>query len=117
MVVFRQPMRAFGLLGSNFVYWNILGITLWLVLQSVGSDLSYGSALFAATATSLLIGIVPIPGGVGVAEATMTALLVTFGIDESTAFAATAVYRVITFYLPALEGFFGARWLERNEYI
>ena len=47
----------------------------------------------------------------------MTALLVTFGIDESTAFAVTAVYRVITFYLTALEGSFGARWLERNEYI
>ena len=117
MVVFKQPTRAFGLLGSNFVYWNILGITLWLVLQSVGSDLSYGSALFAAAGTSLLAGFVPIPGGVGVAEATMTALLVTFGVDESTAFAVTAVYRVITFYLPALEGFFGARWLERNEYI
>ena len=117
MVVFKQPTRAFGLLGSNFVYWNVLGITLWLVLQSVGSDLSYGSALFAAAGTSLLAGFVPIPGGVGVAEATMTALLVTFGVDESTAFAVTAVYRVITFYLPALEGFFGARWLERNEYI
>ena len=117
MVVFKQPIRAFGLLGSNFVYWNVLGITLWLVLQSIGSDLSYGSALFAAAGTSLLAGFVPIPGGVGVAEATMTAILVTFGVDESTAIAVTAVYRVITFYLPALEGFFGARWLERNEYI
>lgn len=117
MVVFKQPVRAIGLLGSNFVYWNILGITLWLVLQSVSSDLNYGSALFAAAGTSLLAGFVPVPGGVGVAEATMTALLVTFGVDESTAFAVTAVYRIITFYLPALEGFFGTRWLERNEYI
>ncbi|HSO50480.1 MAG TPA: lysylphosphatidylglycerol synthase transmembrane domain-containing protein, partial [Acidimicrobiia bacterium] len=117
MVVFKQPIRALGLLGSNFVYWNVLGITLWLVLQSVGSDLSYGSALFAAAGTSLLAGFVPIPGGVGVAEATMTAILVTFGVDESTAIAVTAVYRIVTFYLPALEGFFGARWLERNEYI
>jgi uncharacterized protein (TIRG00374 family) len=117
MVVLKEPPRAFGLLGSNFVYWNVLGITLWLVLQSVGSDLSYGSAVFAAAGTSLLAGFVPIPGGVGVAEATMTAILVTFGVDESTAIAVTAVYRVITFYLPALEGFFGARWLERNEYI
>jgi len=117
MVVLRQPTRAMGLLGSNFVYWNVLGITLWLILQAVGADLSYGAALFAAAGTSLLAGFLPVPGGVGVAEATMTALLATFGVDESTAFAVTVTYRVITFYLPALEGFFGTRWLERNEYI
>jgi uncharacterized protein (TIRG00374 family) len=116
-VVLRQPSRAFGLLGSNFVYWNVLGITLWLILQAVGTDLDYGLALFVAAGTSLLAGFMPIPGGVGVAEATMTALLATFGVDHSTAFAATAVYRVITFYLPALEGFFGTRWLERHGYV
>ena len=117
VVVLRQPSRAFGLLGSNFVYWNLLGITLWLILQAVGADLDYGSALFVAAGTSLLAGFMPIPGGVGVAEATMTALLATFGVDQSTAFAATAAYRVITFYLPALEGFFGTRWLERRGYV
>jgi glycosyltransferase 2 family protein len=117
MVVLRQPTRAIGLLGSNFVYWNVLGITLWLTLQAVGTDLSYGSALFVAAGTSLLAGFMPVPGGVGVAEATMTALLATFGVDESTAFAVTVTYRVITFYLPALEGFFGTRWLDQNEYI
>jgi uncharacterized protein (TIRG00374 family) len=117
MIVLRQPTRAIGLLVSNFVYWNILGITLWLLLQAVAVDLSYGSALFAAAGTSLFAGFMPIPGGVGVAEATMTALLATQGVDESAAFAVTVTYRVITFYLPALEGFFGTRWLERNEYI
>jgi glycosyltransferase 2 family protein len=116
-VVLQQPSRAFGLLGSNFVYWNVLGITLWLTLQAVGSDLSYGAALFAAAGTSLLAGFMPVPGGVGVAEATMTALLVTFGVDQSTAFAVTVTYRLITFYLPALEGFFGARWLGKHGYV
>ncbi len=116
-VVLQQPSRAFGLLGSNFVYWNVLGITLWLTLQAVGSDLSYGSALFAAAGTSLLAGFMPIPGGVGVAEATMTALLVAFGVDQSTAFAVTVAYRLITFYLPALEGSFGARWLGKHGYV
>ncbi len=47
----------------------------------------------------------------------MVGLPVTVGVDQSVAFAITALYRVITFYLPAVEGFFGSRWLERNEYI
>lgn len=114
MVVLKQPIQAFGLLGSNFVYWNVLGITLWLVLQSVGSDLSYGSALFAAAGTSLLAGFVPIPGGVGVAEATMTALLVTFGVDESTAFACLPGHHLLS---ACPGGVLRARWLERNDYI
>jgi uncharacterized protein (TIRG00374 family) len=117
LVVLKNPTRAVGLLGSNFIYWNVLGLTLWLLLSAVGAELSYGSALFVAAGTSLFAGFMPIPGGVGVAEATMTALLVTFGVDESAAFTATAVYRLITFYLPALEGFFGSRWLERHDYI
>jgi glycosyltransferase 2 family protein len=116
-VVLRQPSRAIGLLASNFVYWNVLGITLWLTLQAVGASLGYGSALFIAAGTSLFAGFMPVPGGIGVAEATMGALLIAFGIDDSVALAVTASYRVITFYLPALEGFFGTRWLERNQYI
>ncbi len=116
-VVLQSPSRAIGLLGSNFVYWNVLGVTLWLLLEAVGVDLSYGTALFVAAGTSLLAGFMPVPGGVGVAEATMVALLSSFGVDQSTAFAVTATYRVITFYLPALEGFFGTRWLEANDYI
>jgi uncharacterized protein (TIRG00374 family) len=117
MNVLRQPVRAVGLLGSNFVYWNILGMTLWLMLRAIGVDLDYGIALVVAVATDLLGGFVPIPGGVGVAEAVMTGFLVTLGVDEPSAFAATVAYRVVTFYLPALEGFFGMRWLERNEYL
>jgi uncharacterized protein (TIRG00374 family) len=116
-MVLKEPTRAVGLLISNFVWWNVLGLTLWLLLEAIGTDISYGSALFAATATSLLAGFMPIPGGVGVAEATMTAILVAFGVEQSSAFAATAVYRAITFYLPALEGFFATRWLDRHDYI
>jgi uncharacterized membrane protein YbhN (UPF0104 family)/tRNA A-37 threonylcarbamoyl transferase component Bud32 len=117
VTVLRQPSRAFGLLGSNFVYWLILGSTLWLVLQAIGVELSFGSALVVAVATDLLGGFVPIPGGVGVAEAVMTGFLTTLGVDQSSAFAATVAYRAITFYLPAFEGFFAMKWLERNEYI
>jgi uncharacterized protein (TIRG00374 family) len=117
LVVLRDPSRAVGLLGSNFVFWNILGLTLWLLLEAVGEGIPYGSALFVAAGTSLLAGFMPIPGGVGVAEATMTALLVTFGVEQSSAFAVTAIYRAGTFYLPAVEGFFATRWLERHDYV
>ncbi len=117
VTVLRQPSRAFGLLGSNLVYWLILGTTLWLVLEAIDVNVSFGSALVVAVATDLLGGFVPIPGGVGVAEAVMTGFLTALGVDQSSAFGATITYRFITFYLPAFEGFFAMHWLERNEYI
>ena len=115
--VLKEPSRAIGLLTSNFIFWNVLGLTLWFLALAVGADVSYGVALFIAAGTNLFAGFMPIPGGIGVAEATMTALLVALGVDQSIAFAMTMVYRLFTFYLPAFEGFFTTRWLERNGYI
>ena len=105
------------MLGSNLVARLILALTLWLVLQGINTPLSFGTCLIAVVATNLLAGLVPIPGGIGVAETFMTGILVLAGLDEATAFAATITYRVITFYLPAVEGFFAMRWLESNGYL
>jgi uncharacterized protein (TIRG00374 family) len=115
--VLEQPSRALGLLAANLGNNLVLGGTLWLVLHALNDSLSFGSALVAVVATFLLQGLVPIPGGVGVAEAVMTSFLVALGVEETVAFAATVTYRVITFYLPAFEGLFAMRWLERNDYL
>ena len=47
----------------------------------------------------------------------MTGILVLFGVDENAAFAAAISWRVTTFYLPAVEGFFAMRWLEKHQYL
>ena len=115
--VLRQPSRALGLLGSNVAVNLIMAGTLYLTLWATHAQIGFGLALVAVVATSLLQGLVPIPGGIGVTEAVMTGFLVALGVDESVAFAATVTYRFITFYLPAFEGFFAMRWLERNKYL
>jgi uncharacterized protein (TIRG00374 family) len=117
VAVLREPSRALGLLGSNVAVNLVMAGTLYLTLWAVNAQIDFGLALVAVVATSLLQGLVPIPGGIGVTEAVMTGFLVALGVDESLAFAATITYRAITFYLPALEGFFAMRWLERNKYL
>jgi glycosyltransferase 2 family protein len=115
--VLREPSRAFGLLASNLVYWLMLGTTLWITLQAIGVDLPFGAALVVAVGTDLLGGFVPVPGGIGVTEAVMITFLVALGVDDSAALAATVAYRVVTFYLPVLQGVAAMRWLERNQYV
>lgn len=115
--VVRDPRRATILLTSNFLARLALAVALWLILRSTGVEMSLALVLVVTVATNLLAGLVPIPGGIGVAEAVLMSWLVLVGVPEAPAFAATVVYRVCSFYLPAVEGFFAMRWLERRDYL
>ncbi|MCL1692801.1 MAG: flippase-like domain-containing protein [Actinomycetia bacterium] len=113
----KDPRRTFGLLGSNLASRTILAITLWFILQAIGTPLPLVVALVVTVATNLLAGLVPIPGGIGVAEAVLTSFLMVAGLGADEAFAAAIVFRIATFYIPAGEGFFAMRWLEKNGYL
>ena len=116
--VLKDPRRALRLVWNNLLSRVALGFALLMILRALGvADIGVGTALVVTVATNLLAGIVPVPGGVGVAEAVMMSLLVAVGMPEPEAFAATVMYRLWSFYLPALEGFFAVRWLERRDYL
>ncbi len=112
-----DPKRTFGLLGSNLASRTILAITMWFILQAIGTPLPLVTALIATVATNLLAGLVPIPGGIGIAEAVLTSILVFAGLGTDEAFAAAVVFRIATFYIPAAEGFFAMKWLEANDHL
>jgi uncharacterized protein (TIRG00374 family) len=115
--VLKDPKRTLGLLASNFGARFVLALSMWLILLSLDVSLGIWSVLTATVATGLLGGLVPIPGGVGVSEAVLTAFLVVFGVNETTAFAAAVIYRMATFYIPSGAGFFSMRWLEKRGYV
>ncbi|MCJ7779581.1 MAG: flippase-like domain-containing protein, partial [Acidimicrobiia bacterium] len=113
----RDPRRTFGLFGSNLASRTILAITLWFILLAIGTPLPLVVALVVTVATNLLAGLVPIPGGIGVAEAVLTSFLMVAGLGADEAFAVAIVFRIATFYIPAGEGFFAMRWLQKNGYL
>jgi len=115
--VLKDPKRALGLLTSAFGSRFVLAVSMWFILLSLHQSLGIWEALTAVVAAGLLAGVVPVPGGIGVAEAVLTAFLVLFGIDETTAFAAAVVYRVVTFYIPSAFGYFSMKWLEKHGYV
>lgn len=84
---------------------------------SLGVHLSLISCTAVVVATSLLQGIIPVPGGIGVSEAVMSAFLVPLGVSGAAAMGATVIWRVATFYLPAVEGFFASRYLQKHGYL
>jgi hypothetical protein len=57
------------------------------------------------------------PGNIGVAEFGLTIGLVSAGMTDEAALAAVLLYRIATYYLPPLWGFFAMLWLQRNRYL
>jgi uncharacterized membrane protein YbhN (UPF0104 family)/tRNA A-37 threonylcarbamoyl transferase component Bud32 len=115
--VIRDPNRALMLFGSNLAFFVLQGLALWFTVRAFGEAIPFTAALLVATSAGLLAGLVPIPGGVGVAEGVLTAGLVAVGVSSDVAMASAIAYRVSTFYLPPTWGFFSMRWLNKNGYL
>ena len=82
-----------------------------------GVDLNLAQLVFVNTAASVLSSLIPTPGGIGVAEASLSAGLIAMGIDKPTAFAIAITQRLWTFYLPPIWGYVSLRWLTRKGFI
>jgi len=116
-----QPLRTGGklaqLVGGNLAAELLFAASLAMMAHAFGADITIVDALFVNLASSLIAMVIPIPGGIGVAEATLIAGLTAFGVDETTAFGITIAYRMSTFYLPPIWGWFAMRWLQKRRYL
>ena len=115
--VLRSPTKVFELFAGNLVAQVILAIVLGTCLRAFGQHASLAELILVNTLASLLAGVLPIPGGIGVMEAVISGGLVAVGIPEGAAVAAAITYRLVTFYLPPIWGVFAMRILRRRAYI
>ena len=115
--VLRDRHKRLELFGGNLASELMFAITLGAVCQAYGVGLTLAQLLVVNVGASVLAGLIPAPGGVGAAEATLTAALVAFGVAESSAFAIAVTHRLCTAYLPPIWGYFSLRWLGRHGYI
>jgi uncharacterized membrane protein YbhN (UPF0104 family) len=105
------------LFGGNLAGELTFALTLGAVCLGFGVDLTLAELLIINVGASVLAGLIPAPGGVGAAEATLTAGLVALGVDASTAFAIAITHRLCTNYLPPIWGYSSLKWLQRNGYV
>jgi uncharacterized membrane protein YbhN (UPF0104 family)/membrane-associated phospholipid phosphatase/tRNA A-37 threonylcarbamoyl transferase component Bud32 len=114
--VLRNPKKGLQLFGGdlfgNLLYPAILG----LCLLAFGVHLSYAQLVVVQIGAGMLGSVAPVPGGIGVQEAALTALMTSFGVDSNVALATVILYRGITFVLPAIYGFFTLRWMRAKGY-
>ena len=113
----RSPRRLMMLFGGNIATDVLFALALQTFARSLGFHVGLAEVIVINVSVSLLSGLLPIPGGIGVVEGGLTLGLVKAGMGEEAAFAAVLLYRVATFYLPPIWGFFALRWLERNKHL
>jgi uncharacterized membrane protein YbhN (UPF0104 family) len=113
----HSPHKLAQIVGGNLAAELLFAGALALLLAALHSNIGLVQALTVNLAASLLAMFIPIPGGIGVVEGAMIVGLTSFGVDQETAFAGTILYRISTFYLPPIWGWFAMHWLERNRYV
>jgi uncharacterized membrane protein YbhN (UPF0104 family) len=115
--VLRMPSKLVLIFGGNLVAQTLQAIILGLCLASFGYHTSLAGLILVNTFVSLFAGFMPVPGGMGVAEAGYTAGLVALGIPNAVAVSTAIAFRLVTFYLPPIWGSFGMRWLRSHAYL
>jgi uncharacterized membrane protein YbhN (UPF0104 family) len=110
--------RILGAIFSSEVLDRLFGaLALGATVAAFGADVPFAALVFVSVGTGLLAGLAPVPGGIGVAEATMSGLLTAVGLPAEQAVTIAITYRMITAYLPPVLGFFSLRWLTDKGYL
>lgn len=87
--------------------WFFECVAAWMCLEGLGVDLPLLLVTFIFVIASLAGALVMIPGGLGVAEASMAGLLVAEGASRGDAVAGTLLIRMVTFWFAILIGIAG----------
>jgi uncharacterized protein (TIRG00374 family) len=80
--------------------WSLDLTVLTLAVRAVGGTTPLAAIALSYAAVNLLNSIPLTPGGIGLVEGGITAMLTAFGLDLGSATAATLAYRLVAYWLP-----------------
>lgn len=115
--VVSEPRKAVQLFAGNFIAQFCYALVLWAALHAYGESLGIMQLIVINSIASIIGGIAPVPGGMGVIEAGLIAGFTAAGVPDQAAIAATFTARMFTAYLPPAWGWVAMQWLHRSDYI
>ena len=116
-ILAAHPRNLVEIFGGNIVAQVVIALALGASLHAFGTHLGLATLIVVLTLSSMLGGMSPVPGGMGVVEAGMILGLQAAGIPQTDAVAATFVQRLFTAYLPPIWGWFVLVWLRKKDYL
>ena len=115
--VLKSPAKDLELFAGNLAAQVFLAMVLGACLRAFGQHATLAELILVNTLASLLSGVLPVPGGIGVMEAAISGGLIAVGIPESAALSTAIMFSLVTFYLPPIWGAVAMRNLRRRGYI
>ena len=113
-IIVQQPQRLLSSIASSLVLNFSYIISFYAALIAFGSDISIATAAFGYLAGATIGQAAPTPGGIGAVEAALVAGLTAAGVPSGTALSGVLLYRVVTFWLPVLPGWYAFVNLQRK---
>lgn len=113
--VASKPRKAVQLFGGALGTQVFFALSLQSAVHAYGGTVSFSATVLTNSFASMVGGLAPIPGGMGVTEAGMIAGLTAAGVPQETAVAATLLHRTFTYYLPPTWGWVALNWLRRHD--
>jgi uncharacterized membrane protein YbhN (UPF0104 family) len=115
--VLRSPSKVLQLFGGNLGSQLLYALCLGACLHAFGESLPLASLVLVNSAASLLNGLSPVPGGLGVVEAGLVAGLTAAGVPADVAVPTALTHRLLTAWITPVFGWFAFRDLERRREI
>lgn len=113
-IIVQQPQRLLSSIASSLVLNFSYILSFYAALNAFGSDISIATAAFVYLAGATIGQAAPTPGGIGAVEAALVAGLTAAGVPSGTALSGVLLYRVVTFWLPVLPGWYAFVNLQRK---
>lgn len=115
--ILHRPKRlTLGFTGSLIQTFSFVG-ALWAALTAFGSGMNFIMLTAAFLIANTLGSILPIPGGIGSKETALIATLHVAGVPLEVAVSASIAYRLATYYLLMVPGYFGLVYMRRKKLI
>jgi uncharacterized membrane protein YbhN (UPF0104 family) len=115
--ILSTPRKAVMLFGGNLVSQILFALVIEAALHAYGSSLPLLQLILINSLASVVGGMAPVPGGMGVIEAGLIGGMTAAGVPQEVAVATTFTARACTAYLPPIWGWFALQWLRKNEYV
>jgi len=106
-----HPKHLIITINTKLFSWACMGISLYLILHSIGYDLHWSETIFIVTISAIVGVISMLPGGLGVTDASLVGFLVFMDIPTDIAVFVVFIYRLISFWSWVLIGNVSGQYL------
>jgi uncharacterized protein (TIRG00374 family) len=114
LTVAQRPAKLIegigGIIVLNLAYIGVL----YASVQAFGGSVSIAVIAVVYLAGATIGQAAPTPGGLGAVEAALTAGLTAAGLDGGVALSAVLLYRLVTFWIPTVPGYWAFTWLTKR---